>query len=79
MNLYLCSQDSKDDYDTYDSFICAASDEREARLTSPEHNYSFDQSRHVWCVSPDLVTVKLIGVADKSIEKGVVCASFNAG
>lgn len=32
-----------------------------------------------WVSDLELIDVQLIGVADPSVKKGVVCASFNAG
>jgi len=38
MNLYLLTQESNNDYDTFDSCIVASETEEEARLTHP-NNY----------------------------------------
>ena len=92
MNLYLVSQNENDGYDTFDSFICAAESEQNAREIHPfgyqdkdcdeyseeDDNWFYDDT---W-VSKDKigkVKVKQIGVADPSIPKGVILASFNAG
>jgi hypothetical protein len=69
MNLYLLSQNVNTGYDTYDSCVVCAKNEDEARTLGPDH---------CWC-DPCDVKVKLIGVADKGIVKGIVLSSFNAG
>ena len=80
MNLYLLSQTVNDDYDTYDSCVVAALSEDDARTIhpydSPYKDESWDAS--TWA-SPNDVMVAFVGVADSSIARGVICASFNAG
>lgn len=94
MNLYLLEQSVNDYYDTYDSCVVCAKDEESARIISPDkyrkwHDGKFwfqyadgserEARRGSWC-SPSDVKVKLIGVADASIQEGsVVCSSYNAG
>jgi len=84
MNIYLCSQDENCDYDTYDSFVCYAETEEEARNlypTSPDYNTEpeWDKIPYHWASTPDNVTVKLFGTALPGSEAGVICSSFNAG
>lgn len=81
MNLYLLEQDVNMDWDTYDSVIVCAESEEEAVKIHPDGEiwgtvYRWD---YTWAENPSLVKCRKIGVADKSIEKGVVLASFNAG
>ena len=94
MNLYLVSQNVNNGYDTYDNFVVVANNEDEARHSSPNGYYVWKDdcwnfkysngstkiTKHQsWCHPKD-VSVKLIGVADSSLENGeVVCSSFNAG
>lgn len=81
MNLYLLTQDVNVDWDTYDSVIVCAESEEEAVKIHP-NGYFFDTGwrwRNEWVETPKYVKCRKIGVADKSIEKGVVLASFNAG
>lgn len=78
MNLYLLSRDDANNYDTYDSIVVCAESEDEARKIHPHGRFTSDKYRS-WASSPDLVSAKLIGVADLSIEKGVVHTSYNAG
>ena len=82
MNLYLISQEKNTDYDTFDSAVVCASSEYEARNIHPEH----DPSRPKWpfrplvsWVPPEDVSVRYIGKAAHSVQRGVVLASFNAG
>lgn len=76
MNLYLLTQDVNVGYDTYDSVIVCAESEEEAVKIPPDGEYRWDDT---WAENPSLVKCRKIGVADESIEKGVVLASFNAG
>ena len=81
MNLYLLEQDVNMDWDTYDSVIVCAESEEEAVKIHPNGDF-FDTGwrwRDAWVENPSLVKCQKIGVADKSVEKGVVLASFNAG
>lgn len=81
MNLYLIYRNDIADYDTYDSAIVCAESEEEAVKIHPNGDF-FDTGwrwREEWVENPSLVKCRKIGVADKSIEKGVVLASFNAG
>ena len=83
MNLYLISQGFNSGWDTYDSAVVCADNERQARLIHP--GKSADDDWHEtgetsdWVVSPDDVKVIFIGVADVDIKKGIVLSSFNAG
>ena len=87
LNLYLLTQDVNSDYDTYDSAVVAAKTEEEARMIHPAEFENPDRGNWLgieeenwssWCDAEN-VTVLLIGTADKSIKKGVVISSFNAG
>ena len=53
MKIYLVSQDENDSYDTFDSFICYANNEDEARTMSPreEHFCKWDDKlkKHTRC------------------------------
>lgn len=78
MKLYLLSQDVNDDYDTYDSCVVAAENEEEAKMMHPESEGGVICCVSVWCNMPDEVQCKYIGEAAENMEKGVICASFNA-
>lgn len=78
MNLYLISQEHNTDYDTFDSAVVCAETEDEARLIRPDGYDPTDTDYDCWA-APAYVTVKYLGIADPSIEPGLVLASFNAG
>lgn len=94
MNIYLVSQGENTGYDTYDSFVCYANSEDEARVMSPSSYYFwkndswnfgyYDGTSDVvsylssWC-HPNFVDVELIGTTNEDVEVGVILASFNAG
>ena len=78
MNLYLCSQDQNQGYDTYDSFIGAFDSEEEARNQHPLGNDDWDDVRSPWWNSPNDVKVVFIGEASTNLVKGIVLASFNS-
>ncbi len=88
MNLYLISQDQRNDYrsyEMYDSAVVAAPNPEAAGQIHPEtfdsddpSEYCWEHYRKSWCDTPDMVTVKLLGTALEGTEAGVVCASFNA-
>ena len=91
MKLWKLSQDHIDGYDTYDSAVVAADTHASARMIHPSlfhveripytsslvKNWN-GKSTGDW---PDVERVKVqyLGEADPTIEKGVICASFNAG
>jgi len=93
--LYLISQSENNGYDTYDSAVVCAKSLDEARYISPSEydewrdgawyfKYSNGRKEETptggdtWA-HPDKVKVVLLGVAEESINEGIVCASFNAG
>lgn len=80
LNLYLISQNVNKDWDTFDSAIVAASNEEEAKKIHPGiYKKQWDGTfEHTWCDIKD-VQIKYIGKAGEDIQKGVICASFNAG
>ena len=85
MKLWLISQNSNDDYDTYDAAVVAAESDEEARHMNPRNGERMDWTDAAsnqygsWCSTPDAVLVCLIGEATPGTEAGVVLASFNAG
>ncbi len=74
MNLYRISQPSDFNFD-YDAAIVSAESEDEARVMYPGDPFNADD-RYGW-VSPEHVTVELIGRAREGLEAGVVCAESN--
>lgn len=95
MNIYLVSQDVEYGYDTYDSFICYAESEEEARTMCPSGHHAWINNQWHICYAdgttaprlykrgdwslPSEVEVELIGKATDDVESGVILASFNAG
>lgn len=81
MNLYLIERDDKASYDEYVSAIVCAESEEEAVKIHPNGEIwgTVSQWDYTWAENPSLVKCRKIGVADESIEKGVVLDSFNAG
>lgn len=81
MNLYLIERDDNASYDEYISAIVCADSEEEAVKIHPGGDF-FDTGwewNDDWVKNPSHVECQKIGVADESVEKGVVLASFNAG
>ena len=87
MNIYLCTQWVNRGWDTYNSFVCVAKSEDEARCIHPDGrlepeewvDIALDKNFPSWCYSPDEVDVTLIGEASESEDKSVILASFHAG
>ena len=80
--LYLLTQSTNTGYDTYDSCVVCAPDADTARTIQPNGASRADVWQawgRSWAYSDDEVKVTLIGVADPSVEQGVVLASYNAG
>lgn len=81
LKLYLIEQNHNDDYDTYDSAIVCASTPEEACNIHPGGDNAWDGKKDTynsWC-DMKYVTAEPIGHASNGVERGVVCASFNAG
>ena len=83
MKLFLVSQNQNQGYDTYDSFVVICNSEDEAKNTHPSNQPMTDEKWKnkygVWCEHINYVKVQYLGEADSSLQKGVVCSSFNAG
>lgn len=84
MKLFLISQDSNNDYDTYDSAVVCAPNEDVARVMNPSNGKLMEKADwrgqySSWCAAPELVTVEYLGKAADTVKPGIVCSSFNAG
>jgi hypothetical protein len=81
MNLYLISHPlDKVEWDTYDSVVVCAPNEETAKRIDPlgkSELIEWNEERAYWC-APANVRCKLIGLADDSIQQGVICASYNS-
>jgi hypothetical protein len=82
MNLYLVERRDRIGYHEFDSFVCRAETESEARAMHPNDDGSptlYSDGR-VWPVGDrSTLVVTWIGEARTIITPGVVLASFNAG
>ncbi len=87
MNLYLISQKTNQDYDTFDSAVVAAPTAEVAAQMDPAEDtlsgyIDWDNPElrvDHWCDNLSDVKVRLIGKAVEGTKQGVICASFNAG
>lgn len=83
MILWLISQTTNNDYDTFDSAVVAALTEDDARHTHPSDGPWNRESGREWSVygwAPlENVSVRKIGIAPSNTEPGVIIASYNAG
>ena len=79
MNLYKVSQTERDDYDTYDAMVVAASTEDAARNVHPSKT-GWSGYSGAWCSTPEEATVELIGTTTNPYYDGeIVLSSYNAG
>jgi len=75
--------------DYYDACVVAAESDKAARMIHPASrsmDYSYDTASHTWWSGsggwPDRIEdlkVTFLAVADPSVQRGVVLASFNEG
>ena len=80
MKIYQIYQRENQNYDTYDECVVCAIDEDDAKSIHPSGNDLKDCEDHGdWVSDKSLIFCKYIGIADPSIKRGVICASFNAG
>ena len=81
MNIYLLSQDTNTDYDTFDSMVVYANTEEEARNMHPEQNsgYGWGSEWGSWAKIPEQVNIQYIGTNPSITEPSIILASFNAG
>ena len=93
LKIFKIYQDVNIGYDTFDSAIVCAKNEKEAREINPSGWYKFydkswwkqyddgmkkEEKDETW-VHPLEVKAIYLGEADDSVEEGVILASFNAG
>jgi hypothetical protein len=85
MKIFLISQDTNNNYDTFDSAVVAAENEEIARAIDPAtgelNNFKKDDFfKYIpWCRSIDDVKAEYLGEAVEGTKQGVILASFNAG
>jgi hypothetical protein len=79
-NLYLVSRTNKTSYDEYDAIVVCAKSPKEARYTHPDDkDWNGTEEYYSSWQNAEELDVKLLGVADDTVEEGVVLASYNAG
>ena len=79
MKLYLLSNLSHNaGYDTYDYCVVCAKDSTDALTIGPDGKVFSEQETCGWAGSISELEVKLIGVATRAMDRGVIVASFNA-
>lgn len=75
--LYLISQDADDNYDNYIVAVVCAKSGDEAKKIHPDGRLFPDWAYNDnWAKSPDMVNVKYLGIADESLDIGVVSSSY---
>ncbi len=77
--IYHVERTDEVNYDEYSNFVCCAESEDDAKNIHPG-GYSDINSDDTGTWRESNLKVKLIGIADDSIElNSVICASFHAG
>lgn len=69
-------------FDTFDSFVIICEDEEIARKTDPHGQLiTWEDDTYSWVglKNIDKVEIEYLGEAKEGSERGIVCASFNAG
>lgn len=93
MNIYSVKRTDTIGWDEYDSFVCYAKTEKDARSIFPHSSYERKVSKFneegawdnvwdsSWVMSEDIdsLAVTLIGTSDKVEEEKIIVSSFNAG
>ena len=81
MNIYLLKQNVNNDYDTYSSAVVCAENEKQAVTIHPVGDGLFYDGKKdcMWVNKYEDIQCTYLGKADKSVEYGVILASFNAG
>ena len=79
MNIYFVDR-KVIDYETYDSFVCYAETEEEARYMHPSDEWKDIEIYQNWCDKKDCknLIVSLLGEAKEQNEAKVILASYNA-
>lgn len=88
MNLYLLWPNDNINSHGYDEMVVAAESEEVARQIHPLERYDNILSgwekfgvwtSGQWASSPENVSVKYLGTADSSLEKGIISLSYEGG
>lgn len=79
LKIYLLSQSQNTGYDTYDSIVVCAEDEKDAKTIGPMGDYFAPDMQWCWAKTLDDIKCEKIGNALSTQKRGVILASFNAG
>lgn len=80
MKLYLLWQSDNNGYDTYDSCVVCAENEKDAVTITPRGKPFVENEKYTsWAKSASSITCEEIGLANEKMVRGVIIASFNAG
>jgi len=80
MKLWLISRNDSVGYDEFDSAVVAAETDIEAGRMYPSDGTDIDGTEGgAWVSDVALVDVEYLGEAVDGTQKGVICASYNAG
>lgn len=80
MKLYLLTQNDNNGYDTYDSLIVCAENEKDAKTINPQGEvFIEDDNWPDWAIKAASIQCREIGIANEDEGRGVIIASFNAG
>ena len=78
MKLYLITQNTVRDWNTYSSAVVAARSPVTARRIHPDGSgEGLMRDRTTWVNNPALVTAEYIGTATRGSIEGVICAACN--
>lgn len=77
MKIYKITQNVNSGYDTYDSFVVYAENEKKAKLVhNLDNTYDYYGS---WVKNVEDIEVEYLGEAKEGAEEGEILSSFNAG
>ena len=90
MKIFLVERTDDGDYDQFDSFVCIAKNEHDAKHTHPDYDSTdvskentglWDGKKERFSEWTDIenVTATYIGEAKDDSVRSVVCSSYNAG
>jgi len=80
LKIYHLSQNTNNDWDTYDSCVVCATSEADAKSIDPNGlEFKPSPSYGSWARSINDIVCVEIGKANKDQKRGVIIASFNAG
>ena len=81
MKLFLLSQNTNNEWDTYDSAVVCAESEEDAKTIHPQgldYKVGEEQERFDTWVMLSNVIVEYLGEAREDSERRIICSSYNA-